>query len=32
MVLVEECILIIIQRVIQHLMDEGEFQEAFKQL
>lgn len=32
LVLVEECTLKTIEQVIQNLMDEGEFQEAFKRL
>ncbi len=32
MIIVEECTLNTIQRVIDNLIDEGEFQEAFKQL
>ncbi|MEN8228471.1 MAG: hypothetical protein ABFS38_09980 [Bacteroidota bacterium] len=32
MIIVEECSLTAIQKVVLHLIDEGEFQEAFKQL
>jgi len=32
MVIVEECTLSTIEKIVQHMIDEGEFQEAFKLL